>query len=1706
MSLLNIKVNSPNNELTSEQISALTNNNNTILFDKNTGLINVSNTHFGGNNPNQYITITNYSEFSGDLPEGVNEAITITSINKTKDQILKLINLYGQNNIYIKWYEDPSDLTSANYTLSLSNYETHIANENTYDSFVFIGDGIESGSLKFTLLLVFENGILSEGSNLYVTFGGYVSSQIKANWNETNTSSVAYIQNKPTIPSTAEDVGALPDYSRQYFTIVSLEDNNNIKFCCLPFEESIPVTKTIYVSVNNTKSWTEKTSTTTGTLLATLNKGDKLFIKGINQTYAVIDEENENASINYLKSSKTVNIEGNIMSVILGDNFIGQDIIDTNSNFAYLLYAAYVIYEIQGPPANANELEAQLDELIQSIGFIEAEKWYYKQIMDDISLKIISAKNLILPKNIPTINGQSCYQMMFHLNVFIEIAPEILPATTLTEECYQYMFASCYSLKTAPKLPATTLAESCYEYMFAGCTSLKTAPELPATTLAQTCYQYMFTSCSSLTTAPELPATTLADSCYNFMFNGCTALKTAPELPATTLAQTCYQYMFDGCSSLTTAPELPATTLANNCYQYMFADCTSLITAPELPATTLTNQCYSSMFSGCTSLTTAPELPATTLAEYCYNCMFNNCSSLNYIKCLATDISASSCTNYWVQNVAASGTFIKNPSMSLWTTGNNGIPSGWNIYTESEYKEARQYDLLHSHTEYISDLSHSHSTYATTGHSHSLAHSHTEYITSLAHSHNLSHSHNTYATTGQLAHSHSAYLTSQTKSNWNETNTSSAAYIENKPTIPSTAEDVNALPDYSRQYLTIVSLANNNTIRWKAVDSSTTKSISISTDGGSTWTSKTSSTTSTTLATLSSGQKLLIKGSNATYTYNFNYYNYFTSTDNFNVEGNIMSLIYGDNFIGQTILDSSNDDVFIGLFYNCTKLKSAKNLILPATTLSNQCYTQMFLKCSSLTTAPELPATTLVYSCYLGMFNGCSSLTTAPELPATTLAFCCYEYMFYGCTSLTKAPKLPATAVTSICYSGMFKNCTSLTTAPELIATTLANQCYYEMFQGCTSLNYIKCLATDISATTCTQNWVNGVAASGTFVKADSMTDWTTGNDGKPSGWNIYTESEYKEARQYDLLHSHTGYISDLSHSHSTYATTGQLAHSHSTYATTGQLAHSHSAYLTSETKANWNETNTSSAAYIQNKPTIPSTAEDVGALPDYSRQYLTFTALESGKFTFLFNALQYSLDNGTTWNTLAANSTSQTVNAGNKIMWKQTGLIPDSSDGIGMFSSTGRFKVSGNVMSLYYGDNFIGQTDLTGKTYAFYGLFTNCTKLIDASNLILPATTLANRCYYNMFQSCTGLTTAPELPAITLNERCYCSMFYGCTSLKTAPELPATTLADNCYSSMFYNCTSLTTAPELSAATLFYSCYSSMFYGCTSLTTAPELPGTTLASSCYNSMFYGCTSLTKAPELPATTLANNCYYQMFSDCTSLNYIKCLATDISASSCTYNWVINVATYGTFVRATSMSDWTTGNSGILVNWRIINNQEAENVDIKYYKDNFSTYYQLQYDKRKLTGIWGANKDGLVEDYDEFMEVYNYDSDAMFINAQFVVTSADDVYHGLLYIGDPNGNSTTETDTPESGQTTITKTFTFKGLMYNDGNKGGLATVLVNLIRIVDSSNTSTIISTELTSDCNINSIMLCTQYSTQYYIAVVSELPANPSQNTIYIVQ
>lgn len=266
-----------------------------------------------------------------------------------------------------------------------------------------------------------------------------------------------------------------------------------------------------------------------------------------------------------------------------------------------------------------------------------------------------------------------------------------------------------------------------------------------------------------------------------------------------------------------------------------------------------------------------------------------------------------------------------------------------------------------------------------------------------------------------------------------ELNYPNLSYVEETGAIHLDATAPTPTHDYSQDYFAL-NFTEAGTFKL------TSNPIDYSTNDGATWTTLASNTVS---PTIPAGTKVKVKRVHGLVSLGR-----FVVTGQFTVEGNAMSLVYGDNFTGQTSLSGYN--IYDGLFQDCTGLTSAENLVLPATTLTNHDY----------------------------------------------------DSMFKGCTNLTIAPVLPATTVGTGCYMEMFKGCTSLTTAPDLLATVVGFGAYYQMFQGCTSLNYIKMLGNDFSAGNCLHNWVDGVAATGTFVKSSAATI-AEGVNGIPAGWTV---------------------------------------------------------------------------------------------------------------------------------------------------------------------------------------------------------------------------------------------------------------------------------------------------------------------------------------------------------------------------------------------------------------------------------------------------------------------------------------------------------------------------------------------------------------------------------------------------------------------------
>ena len=355
-------------------------------------------------------------------------------------------------------------------------------------------------------------------------------------------------------------------------------------------------------------------------------------------------------------------------------------------------------------------------------------------------------------------------------------------------------------------------------------------------------------------------------------------------------------------------------------------------------------------------------------------------------------------------------------------------------------------------------------------------------------------------------------------------------------------------------------------------------------------------------------------------------------------------------------------------------------------------------------------------------------------------------------------------------------------------------------------------------------------------------------------------------------------------------------------------------------------------------------TITDNGKTEECPTPYITFKAKAEQKFMmtttddYTISGLQYSVNNGKWENVVVDKEVTFGGTNGNlRLRGTNHKGTADGSDWYSTITFTDPtvdVACTGDIRTLL--DWRIYNIVETNNAM-FCSLFNGCSVLTSAPEL--PATKLAEDCYYQMFSGCTNLTAAPELPATTLENSCYRDMFWSCTKLTSAPELPATTLANYCYYGMFEKCTNLTSAPELPANTLKLNCYNYMFYGCTNLASAPELPATILANYCYFGMFEKCTNLTSAPELPATVLAEACYGSMFSDCTKLSTVTMLALDseiTSKSDCVYNWLGNAGTDKNVNRTLIVKDEAAYNA--LVNTKYLPDiwkKDATNTTVEYY---------------------------------------------------------------------------------------------------------------------------------------------------------------------------
>lgn len=164
---------------------------------------------------------------------------------------------------------------------------------------------------------------------------------------------------------------------------------------------------------------------------------------------------------------------------------------------------------------------------------------------------------------------------------------------------------------------------------------------------------------------------------------------------------------------------------------------------------------------------------------------------------------------------------------------------------------------------------------------------------------------------------------------------------------------------------------------------------------------------------------------------------------------------------------------------------------------------------------------------------------------------------------------------------------------------------------------------------------------------------------------------------------------------------------------------------------------------------------------------YLCFTAVDATDIAWSTvgtltkgQAIEYSTD-GATWSAYTF-GTPISLAADEKCRFRGDNASFGESMYVYIhFSSTGRVKASGNMMSLV--DKTCTQTTISTLSMFAYA-FEGCTTLLTAPEL--PATTVAGNSYRYMFKGCTALTEAPFLPATTTALYSYSEMFNGCTNL----------------------------------------------------------------------------------------------------------------------------------------------------------------------------------------------------------------------------------------------------------------------------------------------------------------------------------------------------
>lgn len=1225
----------------------------------------------------------------------------------------------------------------------------------------------------------------------------------------------------------------------------------------------------------------------------------------------------------------------------------------------------------------------------------------------DCFIKDIS--NLKLPA---TTLGRWTYNQMFggstiasDLKTFTKVTA--LPATNLADGCYQSMFQGISALVEMPELPATTLAPSCYAGMFSGC-SIKEVKVLPATTLAKNCYAGMFSNQRTAVHIPHnaLPATTLAEACYYTMFQGCTKIQSIPSdlLPAKILAVNCYKQMFRGCGALTYIPDrlLPATTLAETCYANMFEGCTSITRVPRhlLPATTLVSNCYESMFSGCTALEDIPcdFLPATTLAKECYYQMFKTCRGLHHLKSGLLPAATTAEKSY--SNMFAACTNLEDLPAGLILATTFGSNTCLRMFDGCIRIESLDYPLI-AKDAHLGEYALYYMFNECTGLE--------ETIKDLLPTENLGS--RCYCSMFNLCRKlkNTIKFGNSTASYCYQMMYFGCIALTDAEDLPATtlaagcyesmftsctaltkAPKINGT-DFSAGPCT--SMFNECTSLWDV------PKITINGDFVGYRAFYQTFRNCRSLQDISSFEFNCTKVNDQAYMQMFegcsslrelpeNFTLYADMYRNGSGAGCCQSMFSGctsittiPNLPGLSLYTAA----YKNMFYGCTGLTTLKgntpqeDKYLPATGPANSCYEGMFEECTNLKTVPDNFIRASGFStmkCCMAMFKGCKSLEVAPYLNPTVNAIAgnqAFDEMFANCysevtengvttyTGLTRMAylpnesiaKLPFTRATQSAFASMFSGCKLMTEIPiidveYLVGTGVFSYMYYgctaletipsgmfakvlkktdvntdvsnfatSMFEGCTSLDSTKIPSDLISAQTLEDGGYQSM-----FKGCESLETPIT----LPSVQNSFNYM-YQDCTSLTSIATMDANISG------SYVGMYQGC--------TGLVTVNNLSDLTSErgkirdftdffkdctglVSVNANSENgisgtdalclrmfsgcTSLSSVILN---ITFSTNDLGYNPTCEEMFKSCAAAKQVEGETIYTGL--TTVGGIISGTLPREALENMFSSCSLLETGPTLNITTNENSISACNSTFRSCIKLTTVN--------GSISGTFAPSGFYEMFEACARLTTAPTLNLSGTPY-NYCCNRMFCGCGTqaivedetvygglsavngtITIGSFYVGIYSYERSFMEMFKGCYNLQSLPTFTCTTdkAGSYCFTAMFYRCYSLESVPQSllsSYLTLADTCYHQMFYECKSINALPTLPATTLASSCYGCMFDGCTSIEEtlsSGALPATTPATNCYSRMFRN-TSITGMAdgAMALTTLTTSCCYSMFENCA--------------------------------------------------------------------------------------------------------------------------------------------------------------------------------------------------------------------